>query len=76
MLMKRLEEDPAFAENDDIQSMTVEMKRAKTFELESQQALRQARGFSVYLKGKQDSPRKIEVKRQSSFRKSQEEQLF
>ena len=84
-MIKRVQEDPAFAEQlvgdflqlkEDNQSLMAQIESVKQLERESQQALRQARGFSVYLKGKQGSLRKIELERQNSLRQAQEETVI
>ena len=80
-MIERLQQDPAFAEQfvsdflklkDDNEALKNTVEKTKEKELEAQLALRQAKGFNLYLKGKETSQRKIDMERQASFRQAEE----
>ena len=75
-LVDRVQKDAAFADElvtdylklkEQNQTMAAELEETRRMKEESQLALRQARGFSVYLKGKQGSIKKVELERQNSL---------
>lgn len=79
--MERLQQDSDYAEQlvdnfimlqEENEKLMTAVSRSKQVEKEAQLALRQAKGFNLYLKNKEISQRKIVLERQSSSTQAEE----
>lgn len=84
-LVERVQNDAAFAGElvtdylklkEEKRAISAELDDTKQMKNEAQLALRQARGFSVYLKGKQGSIDKVELERKNSLRNFEEQTVI